>query len=86
MAMETATIRVSRKTRDLLAQQARTQGKSVAAMLADIAREQEIEAMFAAEREARRLDELNPEALAEMRLWEGTLEDGIDFDDGLTVD
>ena len=49
-----------------------------AALLAQIAREREIEEIFASERRAVRLDAQNPAALEEMRLWEATLEDGID--------
>jgi predicted DNA-binding ribbon-helix-helix protein len=78
MATATTTIRVDRGTRDLLAEQARERGMSLAALLAEIAREREIEAVFESERRARRAEAGNPEALAEMRLWETTLEDGID--------
>jgi hypothetical protein len=78
MTSPTATIRVPRETRDKLAGQARERGVSLAALLSELAREQEIEAMFESERQARRLDAENPEALEEMRLWETTLEDGID--------
>jgi hypothetical protein len=77
---------VTRDTRDLLAEQAREQGISLAALLANIAREWEIEAIFESERQATRADAQNPAALEEIRLWESTLEDGIDFDDGLSVD
>jgi predicted DNA-binding ribbon-helix-helix protein len=80
MAVDTATIRVTRGTRDLLAEQARERGMSLAALLAEIAREREIEAIFESERQATRADAQNPAALEEMRLWEATLEDGIDFD------
>jgi predicted DNA-binding ribbon-helix-helix protein len=78
MATETTTIRVDRGTRDLLAEQARERGVSLAALLAEIAREREIEELFESERRARLADAENPEAIAEMRLWETTLEDGID--------
>jgi hypothetical protein len=78
MASPTATIRVSRETRDKLAEQARERGVSLAALLAEIARRREIEAMFESERQAVLADSKNPEALAELRLWEATLEDGID--------
>jgi hypothetical protein len=78
MASPTATIRVSRETRDKLAEQAKERGVSVATLLTEIAAEKEIEAMFASERRARREDSANPEVLEEMRLWETTLEDGID--------
>ncbi len=84
-AAQTATIRVARDTRDLLAEQARERGMSLAALLAEIAREQELEAIFESERRARLADAQNPAVLEEMRLWESTLEDGIDFDDGLSV-
>jgi predicted DNA-binding ribbon-helix-helix protein len=78
MAVDTATIRVASGTRDLLAEQARQRGMSLAALLAEIAREREIEAIFESERQATRADAQNPAALEEMRLWEATLEDGID--------
>ena len=52
MATDTATIRVARDTRDLLAEQARVRGISLAALLAEIAREQEIEEAFESERQA----------------------------------
>jgi predicted DNA-binding ribbon-helix-helix protein len=80
MATDTATIRVTRDTRDLLAQQARARGMSLAALLAEIAREQEIEEAFESERQAVLADVPNPAAQEEMRLWEATLEDGLDFD------
>jgi hypothetical protein len=80
MAVDTATIRVARGTRDLLAEQARERGISLAALLAEIAREHEVEAIFASERRARLAEVGDPAAEAEMRLWEATLEDGLDFD------
>jgi hypothetical protein len=86
MAVDTATIRVTRDTRDLLAAQARQRGVSLASLLAEMAREQELEQIFAAERRAVLAEVGDPVAEEEMRLWESTLEDGIDFDDGLSVD
>jgi Tfp pilus assembly protein PilN len=80
MATDTATIRVTRDTRDLLAEQARIRGMSLAALLAEVAREQEIEEAFESERQAVLADAQSPAALEEMRLWEATLEDGVDFD------
>jgi hypothetical protein len=80
MTTDTATIRVTRDTRDLLAEQARVRGMSLAALLAEIAREQEIEEAFESERRAVLADAQNPAAQEEMRLWEATLEDGLDFD------
>jgi hypothetical protein len=78
MATETATIRVARTTRDRLAEQARDRGISLASLLADVAREREIEAIWESEQRATRADAQSPAALAEMRLWEATLEDGVD--------
>jgi hypothetical protein len=78
VAVDTATIRVARGTRDLLAEQARERGVSLAALLAEMAREREVEAIFESERRARRAEAGDSEAEAEMRLWEATLEDGID--------
>lgn len=78
MVVDTATIRVARGTRDLLAEQARARGISLAGLLAEMARERELEAIFESERQATLADAQNPAALEEMRLWETTLEDGID--------
>lgn len=86
MAVDTATIRVTRETRDRLAEQARQKGVSVSALLAEIARERELEAIYESERKAVLAEAGDPAAEEERRLWESTLEDGIDFDDGLTVD
>ena len=77
MASDTRTIRVSRRTRDLLAAQARERGVSVAALVGDIARERQREAIWRSEREATRTDEQNPEVQDELREWEDTLEDGF---------
>lgn len=78
MATETATIRVSRETRDLLAAQARGRGVSVAAMLAEFAQQAHRDAALAAEREAARRDARDDSVSAEEREWEATLGDGID--------
>jgi hypothetical protein len=86
MAVDTATIRVASDTRDLLAAEARQRGISLSALLAEIARERELEAMFESERQAVLAEVGDPLVEEEMRLWESTLEDGIDFDDGLTFD
>jgi hypothetical protein len=74
MAAETATIRVTRETRDLLARQASERGLSLSAMLTDLARE----AIFRAERDATRADAGVTAAKAEDREWEATLSDGVD--------
>lgn len=78
MAASTATIRVTRETRDLLAQEARERGVSLSAMLASLARDVARQAAFRSEREATRADAANPRAMAEQREWEATLGDGID--------
>ena len=85
MAAKTATIRVTRQTRDLLADQAREgglslreRGLSLSAMLAEQALEAEREAAFRAEREASRADRGNPHVAAEERDWGAALGDGID--------
>jgi hypothetical protein len=78
MAAETATIRVARRTRDMLADQARASGISLAALLADLARKREAELIWSAEREASRIDAENPDVAVEDRAWETTLADGID--------
>lgn len=78
MATETATIRVTRQTRDLLAEQARERGVSLSSMLADLAREAERKAMLRSEREASRADAGKSAVAAEERDWETALGDGID--------
>lgn len=78
MATPTATIRVTRETRDLLARQASERGVSLSTMLADLARAVARESIFRSEREATRADASNREAMAEQREWEATLGDGID--------
>jgi hypothetical protein len=77
MATETATIRVSRETRDRLAEQARARGVSLSAMLAEFARQAEREAAFRAERAASRADAGDAAVRAEEREWEAALGDGI---------
>lgn len=78
MAVDTATIRVARTTRDLLAQLAQERGVSLAALVGKLARELEVDAIFESERQARRAEADDPAAKEEMGLWEATLEDGID--------
>ena len=77
MATKTATIRVSRETRDLLAAQARERGVSLSSMLAELARKIDRDAIFRSEREASRRDAVEPSVRAEEREWETTLGDGI---------
>ncbi len=78
MVTETATIRVTRQTRDRLAEQARERGVSLSAMLAELALNAEREAVFRSEREASSADADEPRVRAEEREWETALGDGID--------
>lgn len=78
MASQTATIRVTRKTRDVLAQQARERGVSLAALLAEIADESHRQAVWRSEIEASLIDAQSADAQIETRDWEATLWDGID--------
>ncbi|HEY2334758.1 MAG TPA: hypothetical protein VGH58_07125 [Solirubrobacterales bacterium] len=78
MAVETATIRVTRETRDLLASQASERGVSLSAMLADLARDVVRDAIFRAERDATRADAGVAAVRVEDREWEATLGDGLD--------
>lgn len=78
MATETATIRVPRETRDLLAAQARERGVPLSSMLAELAQQAEREAIFRAERNATRADTRDPRVQAEEREWETALGDGVD--------
>lgn len=78
VATETATIRVTRETRDRLAQQARERGVSLSAMLAELALEAEREEAFRSEREAARADAGEPGVRVEEREWDAALGDGID--------
>lgn len=78
MAVDTTTIRVRRDTRDLLAKQARQRGVSLASLLAEVAHERELEAIWESERQAGLADARNPAFQEEMRLWETTLGDELD--------
>lgn len=69
---------MTRATRDLLAEQARERGVSLAALLAEIADERRRDAIWRSEREASRIDAQSLDAQAEVREWEATLEDGLD--------
>ena len=74
----TATIRVSRETRDSLAARARERGVSLSSLLTEFARRAERAEALRSEREATRADMAAPEARAEYGLWEATVGDGID--------
>jgi uncharacterized protein (DUF1778 family) len=77
MAVDTATIRVTRETRDLLAEQARERGVSLSAMLTELARDAAQAAVFRSEREAARADAGSREALREERDWASAVGDGV---------
>src|SRR5699024_3587598 len=70
---ETATIRVSRETRDLLADQARGRGISIASLVSEIAMERHQEAVFRGERDATEADQRSREAQAELDDWDETI-------------
>jgi hypothetical protein len=78
MGVDTATIRVARRTRDVLAGQARERGISLAALLAEVAREREVEMIWQSERDASRADAKHPEVAHEERAWEAATADGLD--------
>jgi hypothetical protein len=78
MSSDTATIRVPRKTRDSLAARARNRGISLSVLLTELAEGAERADAYRSEREATLADLKSPEAMAEYRLWEETVEDGID--------
>lgn len=77
MPTATATIRVTRQTRDMLAAQAREQGVSLAAMLEQIARDGLRQAALRSERDAARADASDRRARADERAWDAALGDGI---------
>jgi predicted DNA-binding protein len=81
MASPTATIRIPKETRDRLAVLADERGVSVSSLLTRWAQRAftnaELEEAYRSEREASKADAENPEVLAEDRLWEATLGDGI---------
>lgn len=77
MATVTATIRVPRKTRDLLADQASERGLSLSAFLTRVASSGERVSVFEAEREALLTDSRNSEVMAEDHDWAATLDDGL---------
>jgi hypothetical protein len=78
MATETATIRVTRKTRDRLAARARERGVSLSSLLAEFARRAERAEALRSERGATRTDSTGRNAAAEEREWEAVLGDGVD--------
>jgi predicted DNA-binding ribbon-helix-helix protein len=78
MAAVTATIRVTRDTRDRLAAQARERGISLAALLAEVAEDREAELALRSEREASLRDAASGASDDEDRLWQSAALDGLD--------
>ena len=78
MPSDTATIRVSRDTRDRLARRARERGVSVASLLTEFARRAERADALRSEREATRAEGDTRDQLGEERVWESVLADGVD--------
>lgn len=74
----TATIRVPRETRDLLAARARRRGVSLSSLLTELARRIEQAEALRSEREASRADAGRRDIAVEEREWEAVLGDGID--------
>ena len=74
----TATIRVPRETRDLLAARAHRRGVSLSSLLTELARRIEQSEALRSEREASRADAGRREVSAEEREWEAVLGDGVD--------
>jgi predicted transcriptional regulator len=74
----TATIRVSRETRDLLAGIAEERGVSVSALLAEFAHRSLRAYALSSEREATLADAAEGGVAAEEREWQAVLGDGLD--------
>lgn len=74
----TATIRVPRETRDLLAARARERGVSLSSLLTEFARRAERVDALRSEREAARVDATDGDVAIEEREWEAVLGDGFD--------
>ena len=78
MSTHTTTVRVSVRTRDRLAAQARERGISISALLAELASRADQEAIFSAEREMTQAEAANRALREEERAWASTAADGID--------
>ena len=74
----TATIRVPRETRDLLAARAEERGVSLSSLLTEFARRAERAVALRSEREATRIDAADRDLAAEEWEWEAVLGDGFD--------
>ena len=78
MSTESTTVRVSLRTRDRLAAQARERGVSISALLEELAAGADREAIFRAERQATRAEAGNQSVRAEAWDWADAATDGID--------
>ena len=78
MSTESTTVRVSFRTRDRLAAQARERGVSISTLLEELAAGADREAIYRAEREATRAEAGNHAVREEEGVWADTAADGID--------
>jgi hypothetical protein len=78
MSTDSTTVRVSLRTRDRLAAQARERGVSISALLEELAAGADREAVFRAEREATRAEAITRAVREEDGDWAGAAADGID--------
>jgi len=78
MSTESTTDRVSLRTRDRLAAQARERGVSISILVEELAAAADREAIFRAEREATRAEAGNQAVREEEGDWADAAADGID--------
>lgn len=78
MSTESTTVRVSLRTRDRLAAQARERGVSISALLEELAAGADREAIFRAERQATRAEAGNESVREAEGDWADAAADGID--------
>ncbi|MCB1263201.1 MAG: antitoxin [Mycobacterium sp.] len=77
MATPTTTIRVSVRTRDRLAAQARQRGISIPTLLAELAGQADRDAAFREERSAELMDAASAEVRQEEQEWAQAADDGL---------
>ena len=77
MSTESTTVRVSLRTRDRLAAQARERGVSISALLEELAAGADREAIFRAERDATRAEAGNQAIREDEGVWADAAADGI---------
>jgi len=78
MSTDSTTVRVSRRTHDRLAAQARERGVSISTLLEELAAGADREAIFRTEREATRAEAGNQAVREEAGDWADAAADGID--------